>query len=78
MRCLKVCTVRVCAPIVRRLTTLLLDGTENGIPPKKGKGKNAAAVDHKEARNLYRSAILSRFVQVFVVELMTSEEAGET
>ena len=65
---------------MRRLVQLLLDGTENGVPPKKSKGKSAAAVDHKEARKLYRSAILSRFVQGFVVELMklqgsTAEDA---
>ena len=54
-----------------------MDGNENGLPPKKKKkGKpNQAAVDHKEARNMYRSAILSRFVEGFILEL--SKSAGE-
>lgn len=65
---------------MRRLTNLLLDGNENGLPPKKSKksaSKNQAAEEHKEARKLYRSAILSRFVQGFLVELMKSEESAE-
>lgn len=67
---------------MRRLVNLLLDGNENGLPQKKKKKKGRpdqaqAAVDHKEARNLYRSAILARFVQGFVVELDKSSGGGE-
>jgi hypothetical protein len=64
----------------RRLANILLDGNENGLPPPKKKGEKKpaqAALDHKEARKLYRSAILSRFVQGVVVELMKAKEEAE-
>ena len=51
-----------------RLVRILLDGEEHGgdvIPNSDG-----GAVGHKEARMLYRSAILSRFVTTFLVHLL--------
>ena len=52
---------------------ILLDGEEHG--GEKLPSSDGSAVGHKEARMLYRSAILSRFVTTFLVDLLNEMAA---
>jgi hypothetical protein len=59
---------------------MLVDGLEHGNANDGASGsrKNPETVSHEEARLLYRSAILSRFTAIFLMDLVhrTAAETG--
>ena len=58
-----------------RLTRLILAGEENGPGGAVGTAEGTD-IGHKEARALYRSAILSRFVTTFLIDLLNHMAAA--
>ena len=55
-----------------RLVNLLLEGRENGL---RSSVERSRPVDSESTRNLYRSAILSRFVASFLLDLSVAVAA---